>query len=113
MLYIDSPGEKRTGIKEVKDGITVRDAVERATRKPAVGAGSITVEDMSGMHRRISASLKDLVINGVPALQIVASAPASAVSTRKAVSAALEFMGALMWNNRETKHREAIITPAD
>jgi hypothetical protein len=32
MLYVDSPGEKRTGIKEVKNGITAREAVERVTR---------------------------------------------------------------------------------
>jgi hypothetical protein len=110
---------------------------------------------MSGMHRRISASLKDLVINGVPALQAVASAPVSApesapalesvpapggdacqieppvpvppveiidpddsssvqqpfpvaelsvapgMSTRKAISAVLEFMGAFMWHTEE------------
>jgi hypothetical protein len=164
MLYIDNLGEKRIGIKEVKNGITVRDAVEWATWKPTVGAGSITIEDMSGMHRRISASLKDLVINGVPALQAVASAPVSApesapalesvptaesvpapggdacqieppvpvlpveiinpddpgdssslqqpfpvaelsvapeMSTRKAISAALEFTGAFMWHTGE------------
>jgi hypothetical protein len=58
---------------------------------------------MSGMHRRILASLKDLVINGVPALQAVASAPVSApeMSTRKVISAVLEFMGAFMWHTEE------------
>jgi hypothetical protein len=74
MLYIDDLGQKRIRIKEIQNGTVQKDFVCGAKWTADISTHSVTIHDMTGSNRRITANLSDLVINGQPAPQDPAEA---------------------------------------